>query len=185
MSMLEQRIQQQFFEGADLKYQSAEPLGRIVAEASQTLLHSITAGGKVLTCGSGFGAPLATHLASVLMGRFERERPPLAALALPADAALPAAVQALGAPGDVLLIVDAGGPHDAVFAAAEAAGAGELSRVVLTDATGARWRGRLTDTDVRISVPHDRPARIMELQLLVLHGLCDALDLQLLGEQDP
>jgi D-sedoheptulose 7-phosphate isomerase len=184
MTMLEQRIQQQFFEGADLKYQSAEPLGRIVAAASQSLLHAITAGGKVLVCGSGFGAPLAQHFAAVLMGRFERERPPLAALALAADGTLGAAVQALGAPGDVLVVLDAGGPHEAVLAASDAAAAGELTRIVLTDASGARWRGRLTDTDVLIAVPHDRPARLMELQLLALHSLCDALDLQLLGEQD-
>ena len=45
--MLEQRIQQQFFEGADLKYQSAEALSRGVADAAQVLLAVITSGGKV------------------------------------------------------------------------------------------------------------------------------------------
>ena len=71
--MLEQRIQQQFFEGADLKYQSAEPLTHAVADAAQALLTAITAGGKVLIGGSGFSAWLAPHFQSLMLGRFERD----------------------------------------------------------------------------------------------------------------
>ena len=51
--MLEQRIQQQFFESADLKYQSAEVLSRPIADAVGALVGCITAGGKVLVCGGG------------------------------------------------------------------------------------------------------------------------------------
>jgi D-sedoheptulose 7-phosphate isomerase len=43
----------------------------------------------------------------------------------------------------------------------------------------------LGETDVLVAVPHDRRARVLEAQLLVLHCLCDSIDLQLLGEQDP
>ncbi len=45
-------------------------------------------------------------------------------------------------------------------------------------------RDQLTETDVHICVPHERTARIQEVHLLVLHCLCDAVDLQLLGEQE-
>ena len=85
MFMLEQRIQQHFFDGADLKYQSAETLARPIAEAAAALLSAITGGGKVMACGSGAGTLLAQHLARLFTGRFERERPPLAALALAAS----------------------------------------------------------------------------------------------------
>jgi D-sedoheptulose 7-phosphate isomerase len=34
-------------------------------------------------------------------------------------------------------------------------------------------------------VPHERPARVAELHMLVLHCLCDAVDFQLMGDQDP
>jgi len=40
------------------------------------------------------------------------------------------------------------------------------------------------NNDVLVAVPMERPARIVELQLLVLHCLCDAVDFQLMGEQD-
>ena len=49
---------------------------------------------------------------------------------------------------------------------------------------GDVMRDRLTETDVHICVPHERTARIQEVHLLVLHCLCDAVDLQLLGEQE-
>ena len=40
------------------------------------------------------------------------------------------------------------------------------------------------ETDIWITIPHERAARICELQLLTLHALCDAVDLQLLGDAD-
>ncbi len=39
----------------------------------------------------------------------------------------------------------------------------------------------LRDTDVHICVPHDLPARILEVHHLVLHCICDGVDAQLLG----
>jgi D-sedoheptulose 7-phosphate isomerase len=68
--MLEQRIQQQFFESADLKYQSADLLARPIAEAAQAVVGCLTAGGKVLSCGNGGSAGNAQHVASLLVGRF-------------------------------------------------------------------------------------------------------------------
>jgi hypothetical protein len=56
-----------------------------------------------------------------------------------------------------------------------------MTVIALTGNTGGRIRDRLTETDVHICVPHERTARIQEVHLLVLHCLCDAVDLQLLG----
>lgn len=183
--MLEQRIQQHFFDSADLKYQTAETLARPIADAAAALLGAITAGGKVIVGGSGQATGLVAHGARLLADRFERERPPLAALALGGDTGLLRPLQALGHPGDVLLLLDAGdaGP-DASRAAIDAAHGQEMAVVALLGRGGTALRGALTETDVAIALPHDRAARVLELQLLVLHCLCDAVDLQLLGEQD-
>ena len=59
--MLEQRIQQQFFDSADLKYAAAEVLAKPIADAVSALVGSITAGGKVLACGNGGSAADAQH----------------------------------------------------------------------------------------------------------------------------
>ncbi len=188
MLMLEQRIQQQFFESADLHYQGAETLARQVADAAQALLTAITAGGKVLVCGSAWGVSLAQHLQALLVAGFERERPPLAALVLRAEGALTCAAQvhALAQPGDVLVLLACGKPDSSMLTTANAARDKDATVVVLCDAAGASdWQERLSDTDVLVTVPHERAARVYETHVLVLHCLCDALDLQLLGEQEP
>jgi D-sedoheptulose 7-phosphate isomerase len=179
--MLEQRIQQQFFECADLQYQAAETLARPIAEATAALLAALTGGGKLMIGGGGAGVALSHHMARLLSGRFERERPPLAALALGPDPAQQ--VRALGLPGDVLLFIDDGEGHStAVISAAQ----GKDMTIVVLAGRGAQAFGELlAETDVLVPVPHERPARVAELQLLVLHCLCDAVDFQLMGEQAP
>ena len=77
--MLEQRIQQQFFEAADLKYQAAEVLGRPIEQAVAALVAGLTAGGRVLVAGLGASASLAQLVTAELIGCFERDRPGLAA----------------------------------------------------------------------------------------------------------
>jgi D-sedoheptulose 7-phosphate isomerase len=198
MLMLEQRIQQQFFDSADLKYAAAEVLSKPIADAVSALVGCITAGGKVLACGNGGSAADAQHFAAEFVGRFERERPGLAAIALTTDSSILTAigndydfnsifskqVQALGAPGDVLLAITTSGNSSNVIAAIEAARAKEMAVIALTGHKGGKARELLTETDVLICVPHERTARIQEVHLLVLHCLCDAVDLQLLGEQE-
>lgn len=71
-----------------------------------------------------------------------------------------------------------------VLAAVAAAKAKDMTVVALTGNGGGRIAGRLGETDVHICVPHERTARIQEVHLLVLHCLCDAVDLQLLGEAE-
>ena len=196
--MLEQRIQQQFFDSADLKYAAAEILSKPIADAVHAVVGCITAGGKVLACGNGGSASDAQHFAAEFVGRFERERPGLAAIALTTDTSILTAVgndydfkaifskqvQALGAPGDVLLAITTSGNSANVLAAVEAAKAKEMTVIALTGRGGGKLRERLGETDVHICVPHERTARIQEVHILALHCLCDAVDLQLLGEQE-
>ena len=90
--MLEQRIEQNFIDSADLKYQSAQVLSKPIAEAVQALLSCVTSGGKVLACGNGGSAADAQHFAAEFVGRYERERPELAALALTTDSSIITAI---------------------------------------------------------------------------------------------
>jgi len=196
--MLEQRIQQQFFDSADLKYAAAEILSRPIADAVSAVVGCITGGGKVLACGNGGSASDAQHFAAEFVGRFERERPGLAALALTVDSSILTAVgndydfnqifskqvQALGQPGDVLLAITTSGNSANVLAAVEAAHSKEMTVIALTGRGGGKMNQQLSETDVHICVPHERTARIQEVHILAIHCLCDAVDLQLLGEQE-
>lgn len=197
--MLEQRIEQHFIDSADLKYQAAQVLSKPIAAAVQAIVASVTSGGKVLACGNGGSAADAQHFAAEFVGRFERERPPLAALALTTDSSILTAVgndysfdeifakqvRALGSPGDVLLAISTSGNSANVLAAVQAAHDREMSVVAFTGRGGGRIGQALRETDVHICVPHERTARIQEVHLLTLHCLCDGVDLQLLGTQEP
>jgi D-sedoheptulose 7-phosphate isomerase len=196
--MLELRIQQHFIESADLKYQAAELLSKPIAAAVQAILASVTSGGKVLACGNGGSAADAQHFSAEFVGRFERERPELGAVALTTDTSIITAiandydynvifskqVRALGQAGDVLLAITTSGNSANIIAAIEAAHEREMSVVALTGRGGGKIGNLLRETDVHICVPHERTARIQEVHILALHCICDGVDAQLLGEQD-
>jgi D-sedoheptulose 7-phosphate isomerase len=196
--MLEQRIQQHFIDSADLKYQAAQSLSKPIAAAVQAMLACVTSGGKVLACGNGGSAADAQHFSAEFIGRFERERPELGAIALTTDSSILTAigndydfsrifskqVRGLGQAGDVLLAMSTSGNSANILAAIEAAHEREMSVVALTGRGGGKITSLLRETDVHICVPHDRTARIQEVHLLVLHCICDGVDAQLLGEQE-
>ncbi|MFT5933841.1 MAG: D-sedoheptulose 7-phosphate isomerase [Hydrogenophaga sp.] len=196
--MLVQRIQQQFIDSADLKYQCAQTLAPHVEAAVGAVLASVTGGGKVLTCGNGASAAAAQQFAASFIGRYDRDRPELAALSLCADASVLTGitndfdarsvfsrqVRALGQAGDVLLAISTTGNSPNVLAAVDAAHERDMTVLALTGARGGALAQRLRDTDVQVCVPHDMPARILEVHHLVLHCICDGVDAQLLGLPD-
>ena len=189
----------------DLK-QSARSLERAVgacapalAAASELVSAAFREGRGVLLFGNGGSAADAQHIAAEFVGRFERERPELGAIALTTDSSILTAVandydynrifskqvRALGQPGDVLLALSTSGNSANVLAAIEAAHEREMSVVALTGRGGGKMAGVLRETDVHIRVPHERTARIQEVHLLTLHCICDGVDAQLLGDQEP
>jgi D-sedoheptulose 7-phosphate isomerase len=193
--MLLQRIQQQFIDSADLKYQCAQSLAPVVEAATSAVLACVTGGGKVLTCGNGASAAAAQHFAAS-SGRSRSWWPTkLAAFSLSADASVLTAlatdfdvravfarqIRALGQSGDVLLVLTTSGNSQNVVAAVEAAHERDMVVVAFTGARGGQVAQLLRDTDVHICVPHDVPARILEVHHLVLHCICDGVDAQLLG----
>ena len=200
--MLEQRIQQHFIDSADLKYQAGPLLSKSVSQAMSALLACVTSGGKILACGAGVSGLIAAQFVAHFVGRFERERPELAAIALTGTSHDPLAdtpeaadadglarqVRALGQAGDVLLAFTVSGQAATVLAALRAAHEREMTVIAFTGGTGNGGGGAvgraLRETDVQVCVPHERAARIHEVHLLALHCLCDGVDAQLLGEQE-
>lgn len=196
--MFEQRIQKHFVDSADLKYQAAQTLSKPIADAVQAILACVTGGGKVLACGNGASAALAQYFASSFVGRFERDRPELGAIALTADSAIVSGlasefdysqvfakqVRALGSPEDVLLVISRNGQSANLLAAVEAAHEREMTVVALTGQGGGAVGAAMRETDVQVCVPHDRAARIQEVHILALHCICDSVDAQLLGDQE-
>ena len=196
--MFKQRIHQHFIASADLKYQAAEALSAPISRAIEAMWTAVTNGGKVLACGNGGSAADAQHFAAEFVGRYERERPELAALALTTDTSIITAiandysfndiyakqVRALGQAGDVLLAITTSGNSANILAAIHAAHSRDITVVALTGKGGGKMNDVLGETDIHICVPHDRTARIQEVHILALHCLCDGVDAMLLGETE-
>ncbi len=193
---LQERVRAQFDESIEAKRTAAEGVTSAIAAAARVLVASLAAGGKVLVCGNGGSAADSQHLAAELVGRFERERAPLPAIALTTDTSILTAigndyafdvvfakqVEALGRAGDVLVAISTSGNSASVVAAAAAAQARGLALVALTGRDGGRLGALCRVSDVEIRVPHARTCRIQEVHLLVVHCLCDAIDAMRAGE---
>lgn len=181
--MLEHHLQQNFFDCADLVYSSAEALAKPLADATQALVGSITAGGKILSFGESECGLMAQYACSTLLGRFERDRPSLAAMTLPVDGSdlWLRQLEAMGQPGDVLLAWATGQTPSNLLLALASAHEKDMTVVVISGCHVV-LKDKLTETDVHVIIPHERNARVHEVQWLILHSLCDAIDLQLLGE---
>jgi len=198
--MPEQRIQQHFIDSADLTYQAAQLLAPAIAETVHVLLECVTNGGKILTCGCGLSAWQARQFAALGVSGFERYRPALATLALEENATgaqvFARQIHALGQAGDVLLLLAAEGSHASLVQAIEAAHERDMQVIVLhglchtpplasdeSEAPAVELQDLLDDGDISLCVPHHRPAHVREVHSLILHCLCDGIDMQLLGEE--
>ena len=194
---LEQRVAEHFNDSATLKLAAAKKLAAPIARATALMTEALRGGGKILACGNGGSAADAQHFAAELVNRFERERAPLAGLALTTDSSALTSIandysytqvfekqlRALGRKGDVLLGISTSGNSASVIAALRAARELGIRIVALTGNGGGKMAAELGAEDVHVCVPHTRTMRIQEVHLLALHCLCDGIDFQLYGAQ--
>lgn len=193
---LQARMREHFLASSEIKRQAADLLDAPITAAVGMMVTALMNGGKILACGNGGSAGDAQHFAAELVGRFERERPGLAAISLTTDTSILTAVandydfnqvftkqvEALGNPGDVLLAISTSGNSGNVLAAIAAAHARNMQVVALTGKDGGKIAKLLAAGDIELRVPAERTARIQEVHLLTIHCLCDGIDCSLLGE---
>ncbi len=190
------QVRSHFEDAIALKQRMRESLAPAIARAGEAVAGALRRGNKVLACGNGGSAADCQHFAAELVGRFERERPGLPAIALTVDSSALTAiandysyeavfakqVEALGREGDVLLAISTSGNSANVVAAMKAAKARGMAVVALTGRDGGQMAAMLAPTDHHLNVAHARTARVQEVHILALHCLCDTIDNVLHGE---
>lgn len=156
------------------------PLLPQIVAAGNEIRQAMQNGGKLLTAGNGGSAADALHLAEELVGRFERDRPPLAAISLCAD---PTAltciandygfeqvfarqVEALGRRGDVLVVFSTSGNSQNLVNALHCARRKELKTIAVLGKNGGASKGL---ADHELIVPSFDGARIQEVHTFILH----------------
>ena len=194
---LAQHIQSHFAEAIELKRRMAESLAPEIARAGEALAQALKQDRKVLACGNGGSAADSQHFAAEIVGRFERERPGMPAIALTTDTSAITAiandysydvvfskqVESLGRPGDFLLGISTSGNSRNVVEAIRSAHARSMRVIALTGRDGGAMGKMLRDGDFHLNVAHPRTMRVQEVHLLVIHCLCEVVDNVIFGEE--
>lgn len=160
---------------------------RPVLDAAAAIVASLRGGGKLLAFGNGGSAADAQHVAAELVGRFNRERVALAAVALTTDTSVLTSlandyaydrvfvrqIEALGRQGDVALGISTSGASGNVVGALDAARARGLRTIALTGRDGGAV-GRAAE--IHVNVPSESTPRVQEVHRTLLHVICDVVE---------
>lgn len=189
------RIIRQFNDAIDVAIRSIEPLLPGIEIAARQLTQSLLADQKVLCCGNGSSANTVRQLTTYLADQFRHERPGLPAIGLAADSATLSAIasdyhfnevfsrqiRALGQPGDTLVISTYKDSSNLVHAV-RAAHERDMPVILLAGEESPDLSSLLTGHDISLHVPSQSRARIQEVHLMIIHCLCDLIEMQLFGD---
>lgn len=194
-SELDQRIIEQFVNSIEAAQMTVSELAPYIEEACSALLETLLADGKIVTCGNGLAGLEGQRLATVLINRFERDRPSLPAFALTTDAISHTAIastyqfnevyakqlQALGQPNDTLVVFSVSGRSANLVNAITTAHDQGMRVIAMTARDGGNVASVLTDSDIELRIPHDRAPLIHESFHMLVNCFASNLDHLLFG----
>ena len=155
--------------------------------ASKLAISSLERSGKIIFCGNGGSAADAQHLSAELLGRYRKNRSPIAAVALTTDTSTITAIandfsfhdifsrqiEALGSSNDVLYAISTSGKSKNIISAIESA---KKKNIKIIGVTGGHGADMNNICDVLIKVPADRPDRIQEMHIAVGQIICEIIE---------
>ena len=158
-----------------------------IEEAAIKVSVCLKQGGKLLFMGNGGSASDSQHLAAEFVGRYEKERRALAAIALTTDTSILTAVgndygfekiferqiEALGKKGDILFAISTSGNSKNVLRGVQKAKVLGLYTIALAGGTGGEL-GSLAD--LALVIPSKKTSRIQESHILIGHIICECVD---------
>ena len=164
--------------------------------ATEAVVTTLRRGGKILLFGNGGSAADAQHIAAEFVNRYERNRPPLSAIALTTDTSALTAIandfgpeevfvkqiQALGKEGDIALALSTSGNSPNVLRGIECCQGLGIKTIGLTGGTGGTLAERV-DHCLCVAATTSTP-RIQETHILIGHAICEIVDLALYGPNE-
>jgi D-sedoheptulose 7-phosphate isomerase len=196
---MQERVIQTFHQSIEIKMQAGEMLIPLIARASELVVGSLLSDGKVLVVGNGCSAAIGQVIVATLVNRLKQERPGLPAVNLAGDSIALTAIaddasfndvfarqiRALGQAGDILLMLTSSGDSSNLVQAVAAAHDRQMTVIAMTGSDGGNLATLLDSEDLELRVPSDSAAHVHEVHLLAGFCLCDLIDYQLFGAQDP
>ncbi len=173
---------------ADLKLKMlADGMAETIEQVARVCVESLKRGGRILLAGNGGSAADAQHIAAELVGRYLKDRPALAAIALTTDTSVLTSVandagyekifsrqiEAIGGGGDVFWAISTSGDSANLVQALDAARQLGVKRVCFLGKTG----GAMKDlADISLIIPSDNVPRIQEAQMTAAHLVCEIIE---------
>ncbi len=182
-----------FTDSANVKQQFVREHADRIVQVAKLMAVTFRDGYKVLFFGNGGSATDAAHIAAEFVGRYNRNRMPLPALALATDIAtitciandygydelFARQVHAHGRKGDIAVAISTSGNSTNVLKGVAAAQECGLSTIAWTGATGDKLAALV---DYPFVVPSTFTSRIQESHITLGHVLCELVEEQLLGK---
>ena len=192
----EHLVRDHFSVSAQTAAATVEAIGDQIVEAAACAAKTLNNGAKILICGNGGSASDAQHFAAELVCRYERDRKALGAIALTADTAVLTAagndydfskifsrqVQALGRSGDLLVAITTSGQPDNISHAVETALKLGIQVIALTGKDGGKLAPIIANKGLELRVPSAVTARIQEAHAIIIHCICDLVELHTAGK---
>lgn len=164
----------------------------VLEKMANTVIHALKAGNKILLCGNGGSASDSLHIAAEFVGRFEKNRMSLPAIALTADIAALTAIgndfgfdkvfsrqiEGLGKKGDILIVLSTSGRSPNILEAITQA----KQQGILTLGFTGKDGGILKDAvDICFIAKAQKTTYIQEAHIAALHALCEIVETILFG----
>jgi D-sedoheptulose 7-phosphate isomerase len=155
--------------------------------AAQVMADALKAGRKLLVFGNGGSAADAQHLSAELVGRFQKERAALPAIALTVDTSILTSVandysyrqvfvrqiEALGQPGDIAFGISTSGESPNVLLGLQSGRARGMKTIALTGRDGGTIGAA---AEIHVNVPDQSAARVQEVHRTILHVMCEVIE---------
>lgn len=186
-----------FHRHIDNTMQAIESLTPNIAVASEILVSTLLNDGKIFCCGEGSSGLLSQHFANALLNRFQRERPGLPVISLNSDAAMLTAIatdssfteifakqiRTLAQPQDAVVLISHGTGSGTALQTIQSAHDRGVRVIVICSEDDTDIGALLASEDIELHIGHAARAQFMEIALLVLHSLCELVELQLFGSE--
>lgn len=186
---MKKAIEKIFKESIEVKKATLDQNKDKIVTAVKAVTRALKRKRKVILFGNGGSAADSQHIAAELIGRFQKERKALAAIALTTDTSILTAlsndygydivfarqIEGLGQKGDIAFGISTSGHSKNVIEGIKKAKRKGLVTISLTGCGG----GPLAKaTDISLIVPSKNTARIQESHICIAHAICELVEKQ-------
>ena len=184
---MEKRIREIFQESIKTKETTLDKNIKQISQAAQTILDALQGGHKIFFFGNGGSAADSQHIAAEFIGRFQKERKSLPAIALTTDSSILTALgndygfevvfarqlEGLGQKNDVAVAISTSGNSKNIIEGLKQAKKMGIKTISFIGRDGGEQKNH---SDISVIVPSNSTARIQESQICVAHTICDIVE---------